>query len=40
MSWKNGYPVPGRTNHPLLYDRDKKAKPALDAVLSIPQNIE
>jgi endo-1,4-beta-xylanase len=40
MSWKNGYPVPGRTNYPLLYDRDKKAKPALDAVLSIPQNIE
>lgn len=37
MSWKNGYPVPGRTNYPLLYDRDKKAKPALEAVLNLPR---
>ncbi len=28
MSWKNGYPVPGRTNYPLLFDRDKQPKPA------------
>lgn len=38
MSWKNGYPVPGRTNYPLLFDRNGKAKPALNAVLNIPQN--
>jgi endo-1,4-beta-xylanase len=38
MSWKNGYPVPGRTNYPLLFDRDGQAKPALSAVLNIPQN--
>lgn len=37
MSWKNGYPVPGRTNYPLLYDRNKKAKPAVAAVLAVPQ---
>lgn len=37
MSWKNGYPIPGRTNYPLLYDRDGKPKPALDAVLSVPK---
>jgi endo-1,4-beta-xylanase len=36
MSWKNGYPIPGRTNYTLLYDRDRKAKPALEAVLNIP----
>lgn len=36
MSWKNDYPVPGRTNYPLLYDRDRKPKPALDAVLRVP----
>ena len=36
MSWKSNYPIPGRTNYPLLFDRDKKAKPALDAVLRIP----
>jgi endo-1,4-beta-xylanase len=36
MSWKNGYPVPDRTNYPLLFDRDKQPKPALKAVLSVP----
>ncbi|MFA9391542.1 MAG: endo-1,4-beta-xylanase [Prolixibacteraceae bacterium] len=35
MSWKNDYPVPGRTNYPLLYRRDKTPKPALDAVLNV-----
>jgi endo-1,4-beta-xylanase len=38
MSWKNDYPVPGRTNYPLLYRRDKTPKPALDAILNIPNN--
>ncbi len=36
MSWKNDYPVPGRTNYPMLFDRDRNAKPALDAVLRVP----
>jgi endo-1,4-beta-xylanase len=36
MSWKNGYPIPGRTNYPLLFDRDRQPKPALDAVLAVP----
>ena len=36
MSWKNGYPIPQRTNYPLLWDRKKQPKPALHAVLSIP----
>jgi endo-1,4-beta-xylanase len=36
MSWKNGYPVPGRTNYPLLFDRAHRPKPALDAVLRVP----
>lgn len=38
MSWKNGYPIPGRTNYPLLFDRNRVAKPALDAVLAVPRN--
>ncbi len=33
-SWLNGWPVPGRTNHPLLFDRDRKPKPAFAAVVS------
>lgn len=37
MSWKNDYPIPGRTNYPLLFDRERRPKPALDAVLAIPR---
>jgi endo-1,4-beta-xylanase len=36
MSWKNNYPVPGRTNYPLLWDRERWPKPALNAVLNVP----
>ncbi|MBL7740809.1 MAG: endo-1,4-beta-xylanase [Chitinophagaceae bacterium] len=36
MSWKNDYPIPGRTNYPLLWDRQRLAKPALTAVLAVP----
>jgi endo-1,4-beta-xylanase len=36
MSWKNDYPVPGRTNYPLLFARDGQPKPAFDAVLAVP----
>jgi len=39
MSWKNGSPIPSRTNYPLLWNRDYSAKPALEAILSIPQHI-
>jgi len=37
MSWKNDYPIPHRTNYPLLFDRNKQPKPAFDAVLRIPK---
>ena len=39
MSWKNGYPVPNRTNYPLLWGRDRQPKPALDAVLNVPGRV-
>jgi endo-1,4-beta-xylanase len=32
-SWLNDYPVKGRTNYPLLFDREGKPKPAFDAVV-------
>jgi endo-1,4-beta-xylanase len=32
-SWLNNFPVRGRTNYPLLFDRDGKTKPAFDAVI-------
>jgi len=37
MSWKNGYPIPGRTNYPLLFSRDYMPKPAFDKVLAVPR---
>ena len=35
-SWKNGYPVPGRTNYPLLWNRDYTPHKALQSVLTVP----
>ncbi len=35
-SWKNNYPVPGRTNYPLLFDRSRQPKRAFDAVVAVP----
>ena len=34
FSWKNFWPVPNRTNHPLLFDREGKPKKAFFSVLS------
>jgi endo-1,4-beta-xylanase len=39
MNWKNDYPVPGRTNYPLLWDRQRRPKPALHAVLNTPSKL-
>jgi endo-1,4-beta-xylanase len=32
-SWLNNWPVRGRTNYPLLFDREGRPKPAFDAVI-------
>ncbi len=37
MSWKNDYPVPNRTNYPLLFDRAHQPRPAFEAVLGLPR---
>jgi endo-1,4-beta-xylanase len=34
-SWLNNFPTRGRTNYPLLFDREGKPKPAFDAVLQV-----
>ena len=34
-SWKNNFPVPGRTNYPLLFDRQKRRKTAYYAVAAL-----
>ncbi len=33
-SWLNNFPAAGRTNYPLLFDREGKPKPAFDAVIA------
>lgn len=33
QSWKNNWPIRGRTNYPLLFDRQYQPKPALHAVI-------
>jgi endo-1,4-beta-xylanase len=35
VSWKNSFPVRGRTNYPLLFDRDLNRKPVYDAVAAL-----
>ena len=34
-SWKNNFPVRGRTDYPLLFDRDYQAKPIVQKIISI-----
>ena len=34
-SWLNNFPVRGRTNYPLLFDREGRPKPAFDEVIKV-----
>jgi endo-1,4-beta-xylanase len=35
ISWKNNFPVRGRTNYPLLFDRQMQPKPAYDRLMKL-----
>jgi endo-1,4-beta-xylanase len=35
QSWLNGWPIAGRTNYPLLFDRNGKAKPAYYKIIAV-----
>jgi endo-1,4-beta-xylanase len=37
QSWLNDWPIRGRTNYPLLFDRQYKPKPAFYAVIAAAQ---
>lgn len=34
-SWKNGFPIKGRTDYPLLFDRNYKAKPVVQDIIDL-----
>lgn len=33
QSWRNNWPIPGRTDYPLLFDRQNKAKPIVEEII-------
>jgi endo-1,4-beta-xylanase len=39
QSWRSYMPIRGRTDYPMLFDRQYNPKPAFDAVVKITQNI-
>ncbi|MDA3879283.1 MAG: endo-1,4-beta-xylanase [Prolixibacteraceae bacterium] len=38
QSWKNNWPVRGRTDYPLLFNRDYQPKPVVDMIIQEAQN--
>ena len=38
QSWKNDFPVRGRTDYPLLFDRNYKSKPIVDRIITEAEN--
>ncbi len=38
-TWLHDFPIPGRVNYPLLWDRDGREKPAFDAVAEVLRRI-
>lgn len=37
-SWRNSWPIQGRTDYPLLFDREYQPKPFFDDLIAIPKN--
>lgn len=37
-SWLNNFPIPGRTDYPLLFDREYQPKPAFHGVLEVAED--
>lgn len=37
-SWKNDWPIKGRTDYPLLFDRDYKPKPVVETIMKMTPN--
>lgn len=39
-SWKNGWPIPGRTDYPLLFNRDFQPKPVVEEIMKMAAETE
>lgn len=39
-SWKNDWPIKGRTDYPLLFDRDNHPKPVVNEIIALCENIK
>ena len=37
-SWKNDFPMCGRTDYPLLFDRNHQAKPVVASIINAVKN--
>jgi len=37
-SWKNNWPIPGRTDFPLLFDRNDNPKPVVKQIIDIAKH--
>ncbi len=40
QSWLNGFPIRGRTNYPLLFDRDLQPKAAYDSIIALKERFD
>lgn len=40
QSWKNDFPIKGRTDYPLLFDRQYKAKPIVEKIIKLSTEIK
>ncbi|MET3535747.1 endo-1,4-beta-xylanase [Chryseobacterium limigenitum] len=40
QSWKNDFPIKGRTDYPLLFDRQYKAKPIFEKIIKLSTEIK
>ncbi len=39
QSWRNYWPIDGRTDYPLLFDRNNKAKPLVDEIIKVAESV-
>lgn len=40
QTWLNGFPIKGRTNYPLLFDRELKPKAAYDSIIALKERFD